>query len=99
MRAMKDEAKALREEKAAKKAAFDAEYDVGERFASAELFSQPLRCARRHLILSNWGPAARCVSGQMPSKGGAGTKNASPEKAKAPAEAREKVEARPFMMP
>ena len=38
MRAMKDEAKALREEKAAKKVAFDAEYDVGERSASAEPF-------------------------------------------------------------
>lgn len=30
MRALKDESKALRDEKAAKKAAFDAEYDVGE---------------------------------------------------------------------
>lgn len=41
MKALKDEAKALREEKAAKKAAFDAEYDVGERFASAELSPSP----------------------------------------------------------
>ena len=32
MRALRDEAKALQAEKAAKKAAFDAEYDVGERF-------------------------------------------------------------------
>ena len=30
MKALRDEAKALRDEKAAKKAAFDAEYDVGE---------------------------------------------------------------------
>lgn len=30
MRALRDEAKALQSEKAAKKAAFDAEYDVGE---------------------------------------------------------------------
>jgi hypothetical protein len=41
MRAMKDEAKALREEKAAKKAVFDTEYDVGERIAAAEHLRSP----------------------------------------------------------
>ena len=37
MKALRDEAKALRDEKAAKKAAFDAEYDVGEQQSHALL--------------------------------------------------------------
>ena len=61
MQALQDEAKALQAEKAAKKAAFDAEYDVGELISGLQRPCCSLQCDFKK-TLSAQVPWLHCLS-------------------------------------